>query len=268
MASQRSVSLLSASLAFVICILIPCCSSSKEAMELFERACHCFDDPNVRHASTLVLTFNRKTNSFKTNIYVLRHTLGMFFIYMATTMRACVQIYGQCAEEFRLNAEGAFHVQRNEVDSYCGGPCLEETKLALQCVEEVAAQSFRFSNGASVLAVRQALGTGCGYGPERGTFEIRERRDCVGGGGGPGEYYSNRPRDHAQEKPVVAGGGRYYGEGEEQEQPYEQGGAGYGEGEEHCSYGHGDAAGLAERRGFLQMVPVLVASAALLLIEL
>ncbi|CAL5094396.1 unnamed protein product [Urochloa decumbens] len=223
MASQRSVSLLSASLAFVICILIPCCSSSKEAMELFERACHCFDDPNI---------------------------------------------YGQCAEEFRLNAEGAFHVQRNEVDSYCGGPCLEETKLALQCVEEVAAQSFRFSNGASVLAVRRALGTGCGYGPERGTFEIRERRDCVGGGGGPGEYYSNRPRDHAQEKPVVAGGGRYYGEGEEQEQPYEQGGAGYGEGEEHCSYGHGDAAGLAERRGFLQMVPVLVASAALLLIEL
>ncbi|CAN6333411.1 unnamed protein product [Urochloa humidicola] len=220
MASQRSASLL---LAFVIGILIPCCSSSKEAMELFERACHCFDDPNI---------------------------------------------YGQCAEEFRLNAEGAFHVQRNEVDSYCGGPCLEETKLALQCVEEVAAQSFRFSNGASVLAVRQALGTGCGYGPERGTFEIRERRDCVHGGDA-GEYYVHRPRDHAQaEKPVAGGGGgRYYGEGEEQEQPYEQGaGYGEGEGEEHCSYGYGDAAGLAEHRGlFLQLAPVLVAFAALLL---
>lgn len=63
-----------------------------------------------------------------------------------------------------------------------------------------------------------------------------------------------------QEKPV---GGRYYGEGGYQ-QPYEQGAGGYGEGEEHC-YGYGDAGGLAERRGLLQMVPVLVASAALLL---
>ena len=44
---------------------------------------------------------------------------------------ALSQIYGQCAAELRLNAEGAFHVQRDEVDEYCGGPCLEETKLAL-----------------------------------------------------------------------------------------------------------------------------------------
>ena len=49
---------------------------------------------------------------------------------------ALSQIYGQCAAELRLSAEGAFHVQRNEVDEYCGGPCLEETKLALQCVDD------------------------------------------------------------------------------------------------------------------------------------
>ncbi|OEL32100.1 hypothetical protein BAE44_0006880 [Dichanthelium oligosanthes] len=209
MASQRSGSLL-ALLALAICILIRCCCSSKEAMELFERACHCFVDPNI---------------------------------------------YGQCALEFRLNAEGAFHVQRNEVDEYCGGPCLEETKLALQCVEEVAAgaDSFRFSNGASVLAVRQALGTGCGYGPDRGTFEIRERRDCVSGAD---EYSYHKARDHAQEKPVA---GRYYGEGGQQ--PYEQG-AGYGEGEEYC---YGDAGRLVEHLGFLHMLLVLVASATLLL---
>lgn len=87
---------------------------------------------------------------------------------MAAEQCGCLQIYSQCAEEFRLNAEGAFHVHKDSVDEYCGGPCLEETKLALQCVEEVAAETFHFSNGASVLAVRQALGTGCGYGPERG----------------------------------------------------------------------------------------------------
>nr|CAB3465523.1 unnamed protein product [Digitaria exilis] len=162
-------------------------------------------------------------------------------------MRA--QIYGQCAEEFRLNAEGAFHVQRNEVDEYCGGPCLEETKLALQCVEEVAAESFRFSNGASLLALNPDASAG--------TFEIRERKDCVSGAD---ESYYHKTRDHVQEKQVA---GRYYGEGGEQ--PYEQGVGGYGEGEEHC-YDYGDAAGLAERRGLLQMmVPVLFASAALLL---
>jgi len=71
-----------------------------------------------------------------------------------------------------MNVEGAFHVQRNEVDEYCGGPCLEETQLALQCVEEVAAESFKFSNGASVLAVKQALGAGCSYGPDRGKHTV------------------------------------------------------------------------------------------------
>ncbi|XP_066364664.1 uncharacterized protein [Miscanthus floridulus] len=211
MASQRSGSLLAA-LAFAICTLVPCCSSSKEAMELFERACHCFDDPNI---------------------------------------------YSQCAEEFRMNVEGAFHVQRNEVDEYCGGPCLEETQLALQCVEEVAAQSFKFSNGASVLAVKQALGTGCSYGPDRGTFEIRERKECVGGAD---ESYYHKSRDHEQEKPV---GGRYYGEGNQQ--PYDEQGAGYGEGEEYC-YGYGAAGRLGERSGYLQMmILLLVASAPLIL---
>lgn len=195
-----------------------------------------------------------------------------------------MQIYSQCAEEFRLNAEGAFHVQRNEVDEYCGGPCLEETNLALECVEEVAAESFRFSNGASVLAVRQALGTGCSYGPDRGkhavmspcahirppaprsltlrcdraragTFEIRERKDCVGGAD---EYYYRKPRDHEQEKPAV--GGRYYGEGSQQ--PYDQQGAGgYGEGEEYCSGAAGRLGG--ERRGYyLQTIILLLLASA------
>ncbi|XP_062181097.1 uncharacterized protein LOC133885402 [Phragmites australis] len=200
-------------LALAIFLLIPCCLSDKAVLELFERACHCFDDPNIYH---------------------------------------------MCAEEFRLNAEGAFHVQKEEVDGYCGGPCLEETKLALQCVEEVAAESFRFSNGASVLAVKQALDTGCSYGPDRGTFEIRERKDCIGG---VDEYYYHHPRDHEQEKPAATG--RYYGEGSEQ--PYgQQGGSwGKGEGEEYC---YGDAGGrLGGLSGFLQMLLLLVASAPLLL---
>ncbi|KAK3139019.1 hypothetical protein QOZ80_5AG0376600 [Eleusine coracana subsp. coracana] len=205
------------SFALAICLLIPCCLSSKEVVELLERACHCFDDPSI---------------------------------------------YAHCAAEFRLNAEGAFHVHKDSVDEYCGGPCLEETKLALQCVEEVAAETFRFSNGASVLAVRQALGTGCGYGPERGTFEIRERKECVSAAGD--EYY--RHSDHEQQKPVA--GRRYYGEGDEQ--PYQQqGGGDWGEGEggghseEYC-YGNGGVM-LGWSSGIVLMLVLLVSTAALLL---
>ncbi|KAL6865055.1 hypothetical protein ACP4OV_016206 [Aristida adscensionis] len=216
--SQRSTSLLA--LAVSIYLFVPCCLCDKLALDVFDRACHCFDDPNI---------------------------------------------YSRCAEEFRLNVEGAFHVQKDAVDAYCGGPCLEETSLALQCVEEVAFNSFRFSNGASVLAVKQALDTGCSYGPERGTFEIRERKECVGG---EGEYYYHAPRDHVQEKPV---GGRYYGDAEGSEQPYhyhqeEEPHYGEGGGEEYC---YGDAAGrLAQHRSFLAQLLLVASAAALLLLAL
>ena len=79
-----------------------------------------------------------------------------------------LKVYNECAEELRLGVEGAFHVGSERVDAYCGGACLVETKMALQCVEEIADESFRFSNGASVLAVKTALATGCSYTPERG----------------------------------------------------------------------------------------------------
>lgn len=82
------------------------------------------------------------------------------------------KVYNECAEELRLGVEGAFHVGRESVDEYCGGACFAETEGALRCVEEVAHEGFRFSNGASLLAVKQALGSGCSYTPERGTRVI------------------------------------------------------------------------------------------------
>jgi hypothetical protein len=83
-----------------------------------------------------------------------------------------LKVYKECAEELRLGVEGAFHVGSEKVDAYCGGMCLVETKMALQCVEAIADESFRFSNGASVLEVKAALGTGCSYTPERGMLII------------------------------------------------------------------------------------------------
>ncbi|KAM0876380.1 hypothetical protein ACQ4PT_036222 [Festuca glaucescens] len=122
-------------------------------------------------------------------------------------------VYKECAEELRLGVEGAFHVGSENVDAYCGGMCLVETKMALQCVEAIADESFRFSNGASVLEVKAALGTGCSYTPERGTFEIRESREYCGGayhdnslhmqeqlGHGEQEQYHDQYQDQYQDQ--------------------------------------------------------------------
>jgi hypothetical protein len=86
-----------------------------------------------------------------------------------------------------------------------------------------------------------------------GTFEIRERKECVGTG--DHEYYHHG--DHEQMKPIA--GRRYYGEGSEQ--PYHEGGDEWGHGEEYC---YGNAGGRLGWRssGFVLM---LLASAALLL---
>jgi hypothetical protein len=55
---------------------------------------------------------------------------------------------------------GPIHVAHHEQScKHCGRSCLVEMKLSLHCVEEVAAETFRFSKGASVLA----HGMGCGY---------------------------------------------------------------------------------------------------------
>ena len=123
---------------------------------IFERALQCFDDHNVSHDGSLL-------------------TLLTECILLVCDSECDVpqteklKVYNECALELRLGVEGAFHVGSESVDAYCGGACLVETKMALQCVEEIADGSFRFSNGASVLAVREALSTGCGYTPERGT---------------------------------------------------------------------------------------------------
>uniref|UniRef100_A0A0E0PL83 DUF7731 domain-containing protein n=1 Tax=Oryza rufipogon TaxID=4529 RepID=A0A0E0PL83_ORYRU len=158
--SPRSVCL---AFAIAVCLLLPCCFGSKAAVEMFEKACHCFDDHNV---------------------------------------------YSECKEELRLGVEGAFHVGKESVDEYCGGPCLMETKMALQCVEEVAHDGFRFYSGASLPAVKAALDTGCSYTPERGTFEIRERKQCGD------EYYHYSHHEQTTEQQY----GGYYGS-EEGEYP-------------------------------------------------
>uniref|UniRef100_A0A0D9WFH7 DUF7731 domain-containing protein n=1 Tax=Leersia perrieri TaxID=77586 RepID=A0A0D9WFH7_9ORYZ len=173
-------------------------------------------------------------------------------------------VYSECNEEMRLGVEGAFHVGKERVEEYCGGPCLMETKMALQCVEEVAHDGFRFYSGASLPAVKAALDTGCGYTPERGTFEIRERKNCGD------EYYHY---SHHEQKEKQYGGYNYgdYGHHEQEEQQ-----PGYGEesayptsipaSEDYC-YGYGAGANsLGLRYNLFQMLVLFAVPAVFLIL--
>ncbi|CAL9782501.1 unnamed protein product [Musa acuminata subsp. burmannicoides] len=87
-------------------------------------------------------------------------------------------IYVGCQESYRLNGGGRVDVPTGAADVFCEGPCLLETKLALDCVERTL-HGFIFLNGASVMDVRIALDVGCGHTSKRGDFSVmnHERGD-------------------------------------------------------------------------------------------
>ncbi|RRT46625.1 hypothetical protein B296_00048387 [Ensete ventricosum] len=76
--------------------------------------------------------------------------------------RRHLKIYVSCQESYRLNGGGKVGVPPGAADVFCDGPCLVETKLALDCVERTL-HGFIFFNGASVMDVRFALDVGCGH---------------------------------------------------------------------------------------------------------
>ncbi|KAI3687164.1 hypothetical protein L1987_80857 [Smallanthus sonchifolius] len=44
------------------------------------------------------------------------------------------KIYSDCEESYRLTETGDLHVPPDYTDQYCGGPCLKETDLVLNCI--------------------------------------------------------------------------------------------------------------------------------------
>ncbi|XP_008786227.2 uncharacterized protein LOC103704639 [Phoenix dactylifera] len=85
-------------------------------------------------------------------------------------------VYSSCHESYRLSAEGTIHVPPQATEEYCNGPCLVETKLVLQCVDNIL-YNFQFYNGATVQDVKYALNTGCGHTSKRGDFNVLERSE-------------------------------------------------------------------------------------------
>ncbi|XP_031264489.1 uncharacterized protein LOC116122823 [Pistacia vera] len=82
-------------------------------------------------------------------------------------------IYSNCEESCRLTQSGNINVSPEHVEEYCNGPCLTETHLVLDCIEDVLA-NFIFYNRATINDIKDTIKAGCGYGPERGDFNVAE----------------------------------------------------------------------------------------------
>ncbi|XP_062105037.1 uncharacterized protein LOC133816700 [Humulus lupulus] len=82
-------------------------------------------------------------------------------------------IYSSCEESYRLSESGNLEVPQEETEAFCGGPCLTETQLVLSCIDNILA-NFLFYNRATIQDVRDTIHAGCGYGPERGNFNVAE----------------------------------------------------------------------------------------------
>ncbi|KAK9079538.1 hypothetical protein SSX86_001210 [Deinandra increscens subsp. villosa] len=82
-------------------------------------------------------------------------------------------IYSSCGNSYRLTASGQVNVPPEFTDEYCNGPCLQETHLVLNCVDNILSH-FTFYNHATIKDVKETIQTGCSYGPHRGDFNVAE----------------------------------------------------------------------------------------------
>ncbi|XP_022158829.1 uncharacterized protein LOC111025289 [Momordica charantia] len=78
-------------------------------------------------------------------------------------------IYNGCDSGYRLNPSGSFNVPPEATNLFCSGPCLVETRLVLDCLDD-AFGNFLFYNKAMAQNVRNALRAGCSYSSQRGNF--------------------------------------------------------------------------------------------------
>ncbi|KAF4392477.1 hypothetical protein G4B88_005436 [Cannabis sativa] len=69
-------------------------------------------------------------------------------------------IYGGCDKTYRLNEGGKLNVPPQAVELFCNGPCLAETELVLNCVDNIFS-NFLFYNKATIGDIRGALNVGC-----------------------------------------------------------------------------------------------------------
>ncbi|CAL0309260.1 unnamed protein product [Lupinus luteus] len=82
-------------------------------------------------------------------------------------------IYSSCEESYRLKENGNLNVPSDKTDEFCEGPCLTETNLVLSCIDNIFS-NFIFYNRATIQDIKETVQSACGYGPERGNFNVAE----------------------------------------------------------------------------------------------
>ncbi|KAH7843216.1 hypothetical protein Vadar_013981 [Vaccinium darrowii] len=82
-------------------------------------------------------------------------------------------VYSSCEESYRLTESGELHVPPEYTEQYCNGPCITETHLVLNCVGDIMTH-FEFYNKATIQEVSETIKEGCGYGSQRGNFNVAE----------------------------------------------------------------------------------------------
>ncbi|GAB2210150.1 hypothetical protein Drorol1_Dr00015409 [Drosera rotundifolia] len=78
-------------------------------------------------------------------------------------------VYRSCEESYRLTVQGDVHVPSYYIDQFCTGPCLAETNVVLNCIDEIMS-NFEFYNMATIQDVRDTITAGCSYGSKRGRY--------------------------------------------------------------------------------------------------
>ncbi|KAI5446528.1 hypothetical protein KIW84_014391 [Lathyrus oleraceus] len=82
-------------------------------------------------------------------------------------------IYQSCEESYRLSENGNLDIPSEKTDVFCEGPCMSETNLVLSCIDNIFS-NFIFYNRATIEDVKETILAGCGYGPQRGNFNVAE----------------------------------------------------------------------------------------------
>ncbi|KAG2398392.1 uncharacterized protein HKW66_Vig0091270 [Vigna angularis] len=72
-----------------------------------------------------------------------------------------------------LNEKGNLNVPKEKTDMFCQGPCLSETNLVLNCLNNVFS-NFIFYNKATIHDIRNTIEAACSYGSQRGNFNVAE----------------------------------------------------------------------------------------------
>ncbi|XP_058212594.1 uncharacterized protein LOC131324596 isoform X2 [Rhododendron vialii] len=91
-------------------------------------------------------------------------------------------VYSSCQESYRLTESGELHVPHEDTNQFCEGPCLTETHLVLNCIGSIMTH-FEFYNKATLQDVSDTVKDGCGYGNQRGNFNVAEHVQEENSGG-------------------------------------------------------------------------------------